>query len=349
MLVAFGNLYVLALTVINITISHVQERQSRLGLGDIRQPEKPMEHRLVVSTNGESGSGTNKVAPDRGLDVIHLLNDGDDGTQIVATRDENETGVTIKTAPLEDGKELGRHATESGGDLLKHDGSRRTVPKTAASEDLKGQLVEYVHVKLEERILSDSGSLPALEEIPPVQVVSPVPESSDMLKKRTRDDDCHPQTDGDMELTPKRCKIEDAEEISAGAESSEKNSDSLTCDTLPPSPKKIVTYRTTVVIDSDGEREIEEAVAESGRGHRTRSHPSESNGNGSGDPVSDTKKRKYRPSPMKGKSGLPCTACGTRLRPGEVVRHPTLPVGICKRCRKHYLSGPFKKVMEDNH
>lgn len=39
-----------------------------------------------------------------------------------------------------------------------------------------------------------------------------------------------------------------------------------------------------------------------------------------------------------------CTACGMLLRNRDVMKHPTLDVGICRKCKNFLFSGPFNKV-----
>lgn len=59
--------------------------------------------------------------------------------------------------------------------------------------------------------------------------------------------------------------------------------------------------------------------------------------------------RKKRAGSMRfyqdnGPRDFPCTACGMLLKNREVVRHPQLDVGICKKCKDFLFSGPFHKV-----
>lgn len=39
-----------------------------------------------------------------------------------------------------------------------------------------------------------------------------------------------------------------------------------------------------------------------------------------------------------------CTACGMLLKNREVMKHPSLDVGICRKCKNFLFSGPFNKV-----
>ena len=39
-----------------------------------------------------------------------------------------------------------------------------------------------------------------------------------------------------------------------------------------------------------------------------------------------------------------CTACGMLLRNRDVMKHPSLDVGICRKCKNFLFSGPFNKV-----
>lgn len=315
-------------------------------------------------------------------DVNGLLS-VNEGAQIVASKGEsghltgvygNKHGTMIRTAPLEDGMGLGSYGIESGGDLVEHGITPQALSKVTRTEkgaaDLSGTLIHGVHVKREENYVSDNEGLitasnrteppAALGETPTVQVVPAVPASSDPKKKRAHEEEGQ-ANDVDNELTPKRCKSVNADNISQGSrkEVSPGNSDGLRTDeqNLPSPGAAVLSYRTTVVIDSDGEREIEEAVAET---TRVDSAPSKSHSTGrradslgdirlrscQTDPDGDRKKRKWKHSPMKEKRSFPCTACGTLLRNKDVLRHPKLAAGICKRCEKHYLSGPFKKVID---
>ncbi|XP_024393599.1 protein CHROMATIN REMODELING 20 isoform X2 [Physcomitrium patens] len=43
-----------------------------------------------------------------------------------------------------------------------------------------------------------------------------------------------------------------------------------------------------------------------------------------------------------------CTACGMLLRNRDVMKHPTLDVGICRKCKNFLFSGPFNKD-QDGH
>ncbi|BBN12547.1 hypothetical protein Mp_5g21000 [Marchantia polymorpha subsp. ruderalis] len=133
--------------------------------------------------------------------------------------------------------------------------------------------------------------------------------------------------------------------------------------------------RRTVVIDSDGEREVEEAltghptskdsprgevtcdtkqlvcyvkderlgheVIESSLTHAVPAHP-ELDRVETWQMQANGRKRKARyESDMRVK----CTSCHQLMKVYEVLRHPNprLPVAVCKKCTRHYLSGPFRK------
>ncbi|KAG6555509.1 hypothetical protein Mapa_002744 [Marchantia paleacea] len=133
--------------------------------------------------------------------------------------------------------------------------------------------------------------------------------------------------------------------------------------------------RRTVVIDSDGEREVEEALTgpptstdspsgevtcdakqlvcyvkddrlghedmEKSLTHAVPAHP-ELDRVETWQMQSNGRKRKARyESDMRVK----CTSCHQFMKVYEVLRHPNprLAVAVCKKCTRHYLSGPFRK------
>ncbi|CAM6088651.1 unnamed protein product [Calypogeia fissa] len=351
----------------------LKEGGAQLTSEAIRQPKKLMEQSLVVSSNGESESVVKQSTADSGSDVIDPFTH-DEGTQSVVSKgaaghvkavSENEDGTVTRTAPPEDDVELGSNGLESGGE---HEVTPHSLPKATCSDgargkDLNGVLTHAAQVKIEESNQSENEGFlmtpakrtdhpDAVQEMSHVLMLPPKSELSDTKRKRVHDDERQQDDSGDH-LTPKRrtsVNTKDADMISQGSQKEllRANSDGLGSDAQNhDSPLTTVLYRTTVVIDSDGEREIEEAVAETVRlSTPSRSYPNRLGDvrqrPGQADPVGDARKRKWKQSPMKEKD-FPCTACGTLMRKKDVLRHPKLAVGICKRCRKHYLSGPFKK------